>query len=32
VIAGQTFDSPQELEGAIDDYFLGRNERLAAAA
>ncbi len=32
VIAGQTFDSPQEMEGAIDDYFLGRDERLAAAA
>jgi transposase len=32
VIAGQSFDSPQEMEGAIDDYFIGRNERLVTAA
>ncbi len=32
VIAGQTFESPQAMEEAIDDYFLGRNERLAVAA
>lgn len=31
VIAGQTFGSPREMEGAIDDYFIGRNERLATA-
>jgi hypothetical protein len=30
VIAGQNFGSPREMEGAIDDYFIGRNERLAA--
>lgn len=32
VIAGESFDSPQEMEGAINDYFIGRNERLATAA
>jgi hypothetical protein len=32
VIAGQTFTSPQEMGEAIDDYFMGRNERLAVAA
>ncbi len=31
VIAGQTFSFPQQMEEAIDDYFIGRNERLAHA-
>lgn len=28
VIAGQTFSSPRQMEQAIDEYFLGRNQRL----
>ena len=32
VIAGQTYSSPSELERCIDDYFLGRNQRLATAS
>lgn len=32
VIAGQAFDSPQAMERAIDNYFIGRNERLVATA